>query len=121
MTIAPDTVVHRLHGCRVANLRLVPLDLTATPPGVSVFIGGTPAEAVAQMRAEFGGRKKWRPPLTVATATVAAIRQAGYDVIFAPTERFANHGRIVHPLNQGGFSDANLFVLAAVFQESTGH
>lgn len=44
---------------------------------------------------------------TVGHATVADIRNAGFDVIINPTRKFPNHGRIVHPDGIAGFENLN--------------
>jgi hypothetical protein len=48
--IEPMTVVHRVGGGEVANLRLSPLDQKQEPPGISTLLGGTPQGAADQMR-----------------------------------------------------------------------
>lgn len=102
------------------NLRLTAADLTAVPPGLSVLLGGTPQEAANQMRAVFGTRKWMRLASRVGTASVGAIRAAGFDVIPVPTPNLPTHGRIVHPNGAAGFTDANLTVLTGVFFLTTG-
>jgi hypothetical protein len=39
---APDTLVHRVGGGSVDNLRLSLIEEALTPPGISVLLGGTP-------------------------------------------------------------------------------
>jgi anthranilate phosphoribosyltransferase len=119
--IAADVVLHRVGGGSVSNLRLSPLDLQQTPPGLSVLLNGTPQEAATQMRRAFPGSRKWRQTAgTVASATAAAVRQAGFDVVADPTTRFPNHALLIHPTGAAGFTDANLATLARTFTETTG-
>ena len=119
--IAPETMVHRVGGGSVANLRLSPLDQRQTPPGISVLLGGTPQKAAAQMRQAFPNSRKWRERAhTVGTTTAAAVRQAGFEIVPDPTTRFPNHARLIHPSGAAGFTDANLEMLAQTFQDTEG-
>ena len=119
--ITPDTVVHRVGGGSVANLRLSPLDAQQTPPGISVLLHGTPQEAAAQMRRAFPGSRKWRETAqTVGTTTTAAIREAGFDIVPDPTTRFPNHARLMHAQGVAGFTDEHLVTLAATFHDTVG-
>ena len=119
--IPPDTVVHRIGGGSVANLRLSLLDAQQTPPGISVLLHGTPQDATAQMRRAFPGSRKWRETAqTVGTTTAAAIREAGFDVVPDPTTRFLNHARLIHPQGVAGFTDEHLVTLAATFRDTVG-
>lgn len=118
--LSDDAVVHRVGGAAVMTLRLRPTDAQAVPPGLSVLAGGTPEDAADQMRTAFPGRK-WRALAgVVGTATAAAVRAAGFDVIAASTSNLPNHARIVHPDGVAGFTDANLARLAAAFTLTTG-
>ena len=120
--VTPDTVVHRIGGGSVANLRLSPLDAQQTPPGISVLLHGTPQEAATQMRRAFPGSRKWRDTVqTVGTTTAAAIREVGFDIVPDPTTRFPNHARLVHPQGVAGFSDEPLATLAATFRNTVGY
>jgi len=117
--IAPGTVVHRVGGGDLANLRLTRLEHKLTPPGISVLLGGTPQDAAAQMRQAFPRSRKWRRTAhTVGTTTAAALREAGFEVVPDPTARFPNHARLVHPNGRPGFTDTNLERLAQVFQNT---
>lgn len=119
--VAGEAVVHRVGGASVANLRLSAVDRRQTPPGISVLLGGTPQEAATQMRQAFPGSRKWRATAgTVGTTTADALRQAGFEVLPDPTDRFPNHARLVHPDGINGFTDANLELLARTIQETTG-
>ncbi len=119
--ITPETVVHRVGGGSVANLRLSPIDQKQSPPGISVLLGGTPPEAAAQMRQAFPQSRKWQvASQTVGTTTAAAVRQAGFELVPDPTSRFPNHARLIHPEGITGFSDENLKTLAQTFQDTTG-
>jgi hypothetical protein len=118
--IASDAV-HRVGGGRAANLRLSPLDLQHTPPGLSVLLGGTPQQTAVQMRQAFPRSRRWRQASqTVGTASAAAIRQAGFEIIPDPTTRFPNHALVIHPQGAAGFTDANLAALEKAFQDTTG-
>ncbi len=121
IALPDDVVVHRLGGAAVANLRLKPGEVTLTPPGISTHVGGTPGEAVDNMRAVYNRSKKWQGPQTVATTTAVDIRSAGFDVIADPTPNFPNHARVVHPNGVAGFTDDNLRRLAAAFVTTSGH
>jgi len=114
----PDAIIHRIGSVSVAGLRPKPAELAVTPPGISVLVGGTPAEAVAQMRAVYPRSKKWMTATTVGTATVDQVRAAGFEVIADPTPNFPNHARIVHPLGAAGFTDQNRASLAGVLAET---
>ena len=119
--IAPETVVHRVGGGSLTNLRLSAIDRQQTPPGISVLLGGTPQEAAEQMRQAFPKSRKWLQTVSiVGTTTAESIRQAGFEIIPDPTSRFPNHARLIHPNGEAGFSDDNLAALAQVFQDTTG-
>ena len=115
-------VVHRVGGGDEKNLGLKPAEAKLNPPGISVLIGGTPADTAADFRRVFGPRSSLgRLASTVGTAEIEQIRKAGFDVIPAPTKNFPNHGRIIHP-TQGaaGFTPENLQKLSPVFTNTTG-
>jgi hypothetical protein len=119
--ILPETVVHRVGGGSVANLRLSPLDAQQTPPGLSVLMGGTPQEAADQLRRAFPRSRKWlQSTHTVGTTTAAAIREAGFEIVPDPTARFPNHARLIHPGGVAGFTEENLQIVAATFRNTTG-
>jgi len=116
-----ETIVHRVGGGGLANLRLSDLDRQEIPPGISVLLGGTPAEAAKQMRQTFPRSRKWRVTAgTVGSTTAAAIRQAGFDVVPDPTTRFPNHARLTHRDGIGGFVDENLAKLVQAFDDTLG-
>jgi hypothetical protein len=119
--ISSETVVHRIGGGSVENLRLSLIDAQQTPLGISVLLGGIPQEAAAQMRRAFPGSRKWRDMAqTVGTTTAAAIREAGFEVVPDPTTRFPHHGRLMHPRGVAGFTDENLATLAETFRNTLG-
>jgi len=121
MDITPETPVHRVGGCDLENLRLKPRESELVPPGFSVILGGTPQAAAATMREALPQSRKWRRTAgTVASTTVAQVRDAGFDVIDIPSEKIANHGRLIHAAGAAGFSDDNLRRLAALFIEAAG-
>jgi len=119
--ISPETVVHRVGGGSVANLRLSPLDVKQTPPGISVLLGWTPQAAASQMRRAFPGSRKCRETShTVGTTTAGALREVGFEIVPDPTTRFPNHARLIHPRGIEGFTDENLATLAATFRDTMG-
>ena len=119
--VAPGLAIHRVGGGSVANLRPSALDQQEDPPGLSMLLGGTPREAAAQMRRAFPKSRKWQQSSQiVGTATAAAIRAAGFEILPDPTARFPNHGRLIHPDGLAGFTDENLEKLSQVFQDTTG-
>ena len=121
MAISAETVVHRIGGGQVANLRLSLLDRQETPPGISVLLGGTPQEAATLMRQGFPKSRKWQSASqTVGSSTVAKIQGTGFDVMEDSTNRFSNHGRLIHPQGEAGFTDDALEMLANTFQDTTG-
>jgi hypothetical protein len=114
--------VHRVGGGDEQNLALKPQEARLDPPGISVLIGGAPADTAAAFRRVFGPKS----PLgikarTVGTAEVEKIRASGFDVVPVPTNNFPNHGRIVHPTDgAAGFTPENLKKLSQVFTDTTG-
>jgi hypothetical protein len=112
----PDTVVHRIGGGSVENLRLKAKETTLKPPGISVFIGGSPAFVAEQVRRTFpNATHLLKAAGSMGTSTVAAIREVGFDVVADPTRHFANHARLTHPDDTDGFNDANLGRLSKAF------
>lgn len=118
MQLAPELVVHRIGGGAIANLRLKEAERGLQPPGISLLLGGTPSEAVGQMRTAFPRSRKWMNAIDVGTATVDEIRTLGFDVIPDPTTNFANHARLIHAEGVTGFADENLARLAKAFQST---
>jgi hypothetical protein len=85
-------------------------------------MAATPGEAARQIRIAFPmATVLHQEAHTVASASEESIRQAGFDVIAAPTRMLSNHYRIVHPNGAAGFNDTNLAKLAAAFVTTTGH
>jgi hypothetical protein len=114
--IAPETLVHRIGGAEVPNLRLSTLDSQQNPPGLSVLLGGLADTAAQQMIKAFPRSRKWqKASRLVGTALAGSIRQAGFDVVPDPTDRFPNHGRLIHPNGPAGFNDVALGILAQAF------
>jgi len=119
--LAPETIVHRVGGGSVENLRLSLIDIQQTPPGISLLVGGTPQEAAAQMLSAFPGSRKWRETAhTAGTTTVAAVRETGFEVVPDPTARFPHHARLIHASGIAGFTDDHLTILAATFHNTMG-
>jgi len=124
-SVVPDTeIAHRIAGGEASNLALKPGEAILAPPGISVLLGGTAAEAAAAFRAVFGPKTslgKKDLPKIVGTAQLAAIRALCFDVIADKTNNFPNHGRLIHPtLGAAGFSPDNLLLLSQVFTNTTG-
>src|SRR5713226_725201 len=119
MDLASDTVVHRIGGGDIANLRLKPREQGLQPPGISLLAGGTPAEAAEQMRQAFPDPVKFarirESSRMVGSATVAAIHAVGFEVRADPSAKFPNHARLAHSEGVAGFSEANLAKLSSVF------
>jgi hypothetical protein len=116
-----DLAVHRIGGGEASNLALKPAEAHLTPPGISVLLGGTPADAASEMRSAFPNATRLQQAAgTVGSATVARIRAAGFDVIAVPTRNLPNHGRIIHPLGAAGFTAENVEKLAQQLTNTTG-
>jgi len=120
--LTPETAIHRIGGGAISNLRLKPTEEALRPAGFSVLAGGAPGEAAEQMRQAFPDPRKFgrlhHLAETVGTATAAAIRTAGFDVLPDPSTKFPNHARVIHPDGIAGFSDANLDQLARAFTDT---
>jgi hypothetical protein len=117
-----DGCVHRVGGGDASNLALKPHEAKLDPPGISVLIGGTPAETAADFRRVFGPKSSLgKAARTVGTADIEKIQAAGFDVIPVPTNNFPNHGRIIHPTEgAAGFTPENLQILSQAFTNTTG-
>jgi len=117
--IPPDTTIHRIGGGGVGNLRLKEKEESLDPPGISVFLGGMPDEAAEQIRQTFPqATRLLLAAERVGSATVEAIRQAGFDVIVDPTRHFANHARLIHKDGVNGFTETRLQALSQAFQDT---
>ena len=117
-----DNFVHRVGGGDEKNLVLRPHEALLDPPGISILIGGTPAETAAAFRRVFGPKSNLgKTASTVGTAEIKHIQAVGFDVIPVPTSNFPNHGRIIHPAEgAAGFTAANLQKLSQGFTNTTG-
>jgi hypothetical protein len=114
--------LHRIGGASVTSLRLKSREAALNPPGISVLRATTPGDAARQIRAAFPiATVLHQEARTVASASEESIRQAGFDVVAAPTRMLPNHYRIVHPDGASGFNDTNLSKLVAAFTTTTGH
>lgn len=114
--VSPNTLVHRIGGAHIENLRLSELDLKASPPGISVLLFESAEDASERMKLAFKFSKKWkRTASRVSTAVAADIAAAGFQVIDCPTHALPNHGRIIHTEGISGFTDENLARLIAAF------
>jgi hypothetical protein len=114
--------VHRIGGTSIENLRLKAKEVNLKPPGISVLKTQTPAEAAAEIRAAYPqATELHEAAATIGSATIEAIRGAGFDVIDLPSRRLPNHCRIIHAEGTSGFTDENLARLAGVFTNTAGH
>ncbi len=120
--VAPETAVYRVGGAGAANLQLKPSEHALQPPGISVLLGGTPQEAADLIRSAFPDpvqhARLHAEAARVGTTTAADLRQAGFEIVPAPTRRLPNHGRLTHPEGAAGFTEANLELLSQVFHET---
>ena len=118
--IRSDSIVHRIGGSDVDNLRLKTLEENLVPPGISLFACDTPEEAAAQIRKAFPhATRLLEASRTVGSATVESLRQIGFDVIADPTKRFSNHVRLIHPNGIAGFNITHLRRLSETFRDTT--
>jgi hypothetical protein len=117
--VPDDVVVHRVGGGTADNLVPKPDETSLVPPGISVMLGGSAAEAAAAMRRWFP-RMAPRGRTCVGSTKAGQIRQAGFDVIMNPSRRFPQHGRLTHPDGAAGFSQDNRERLALGFTNQTG-
>jgi RHS repeat-associated protein len=119
--LGPDTLVNRIGGAHVENLRLKPQEQALSPPGISVLLATSAKDAAQQMKNAFpkatGLHEQAR---TVGGSSIAKVRRAGFDVLPDPTKRFPNHGRLVHPDGTSGFNDENLQKLSNEFTNMEG-
>ena len=95
--------VHRVGGGEASNLGLKPPEARLDPPGISVLIGGTPAETAAAFRRVFGRSPTWgglQAP-SVRQRSSKSQRSASMSSRFRPAT-FPTHGRIIHPTGVGG-------------------
>jgi hypothetical protein len=118
--IPGDVVVHRIGGSDLARLKLKPKETSLQPPGISVFLGGTPEEAAKQLTDAYPDSQKFSQlhelAKRVASSTVDKIKEAGFLVVRDSTKKFPNHGRIIHPNGVKGFA-ASVAELAKAFIE----
>jgi RHS repeat-associated protein len=115
-------LVHRIGGGGVDNLALKAAEAKLDPAGISVLLGGTPAQAAAQMRAAFpNATGLHRAAETVGSSTISKIRAAGFELFPDPTKKFPNHFRLIHPLGVAGFTPQNLEKLSRAFTNTIGN
>ena len=119
---AEPPTFHRIGGATIENLRLKPRDAALDPPGISVIKAPTPKAAGDEVRTGLTRAKNLHEQAkTIGSATIAAIKNAGFNVIPKPSIALPNHHRLVHPDGAAGFSDENLARLAEAFVNTTGH
>jgi len=101
---------------------LKPKETTLPVPGISALKCSSADDAAQQIRAAF--------PLAVdlheaakiiGSTTEELIRNAGFEIMPAPTKKLPNHYRVIHANGAAGFSDTNLARWAQAFVETTGH
>ena len=120
LPVIAGTVVNRIGGNAIENLRMSEGEKKLNPPGISVLMNCPPCAAAKQMTDTFPKVKKLQEASkTVASGPIEAIREAGFDVIYNPTNNFPNHGRIIHPEGEVGFNDANLKKLSSALNTTT--
>ena len=113
--------VHRIGGRGTDNLRLKPAELRLLPPGISVLRSPTPADAADQMRRAFPAAGLLHELCRlVASSNADLIRQAGFELLAAPTRKFPNHFRIIHASAEAWFDEVALERLSATFIETVG-
>ncbi len=117
-TIETVDDIHRLGGGSVENLRIKPREQALIPAGISVLKALSPGEIIRQIRDTFPEAQGLQDAAHVVGSTNAAkIREAGFDVMAAPTRKLPNHHRIIHPDGAAGFTDANLERLSKAFRD----
>lgn len=122
LDLSGHSTIHRIGGSSIENLRLKSQEAGLEPPGISVLHAVTPAGAALELRSAYpDATGLHRAAATIASGTVAAIRAAGFDVIFAPSRRLLNHCRLVHPEGVAGFTDLNLERLRQAFADTNGN
>lgn len=108
--------IHRIGGGTPNNLQLKPPEQKLSPPGISVFKGGSPADSAQQIKKAFPNASVLHEAAKVVGSTnEELIRSAGFDIMFDPTKKFPNHHRITHPNGLEGFNNENLSMLSDVF------
>jgi hypothetical protein len=119
---AAEFLYHRIGGGEVENLRLKPTEAKLKPPGFSVLMAATAAEAAAQMRAAYPKQARLIAATgTIGSTTAELISGAGFDLLSVPSKAFPNnHFRVIHPEGLAGFTDENLLRLSTVFTNTTG-
>ncbi len=114
--------IHRIGGGDVENLRLKPREVTLDVPGISVVKAATPGAAAQEMRTGLPRATKLHEQAkTIGSASEDSIRRVGFEIVFVPSRALPNHHHIIHPQSAAGFNEANLTMLSAVFQHTTGH
>jgi hypothetical protein len=110
---AQPCTIHRIGGATVENLRLKAKEAALSPPGISVIKASAPAEAAQEIRSAFPAATGLHEQAkTIGSASIDAIRKAGFDVIPKPSKALPNH-QSTRPFRWGGrFSDENLVRLA---------
>jgi hypothetical protein len=114
--LRPRLYFQRIGGGDVSNLRLKKPELKLKPPGISLLLTETPAQAAWQMRTVFGpGSRMWDLSRVVGSISAEDIEAAGFGVIPDPTANFPNHFRLTHAQGAAGFTDPNLTGLSQGF------
>ena len=114
--------IHRIGGGSIDNLRLKPREATLEVPGISVIKATTPDLAAQEMRIGLPRARDLHQQATrIGSASEAAIRSAGFEVLPVPSRALPNHHRIIHPDGVRGFDEDNLAKLADTFENTMGH
>lgn len=121
MELTGDTLVFRVGGGAAENLRLKSTERRLQPPGISVVMAGSARELGDYIRRSLSQMTRLvEASAVMGRATVAAVREAGFDVIALPTSNFPAHARLPHPSGVAGFTDENLVLLARAFTDEPG-
>ena len=91
----PHRDIRRVGGGAIDNLHLKAAERALVPPGISVLVADSPADAARQMRSAFPSAAALHASArTVGSSSAALIRMAGFDVAHARTRKFPNHSPV---------------------------
>lgn len=115
-------LLHRIGGSSLENLHLKPREAALDIPGISVIKARRPGDAANEIRTGLPKAFELHKQANmIVTASAAAIRSTGFEVIPVSSTALPNHYRIIHPDGIAAFADDNLVRLTEVFHNSTGH
>ena len=122
-----STLVHnsdlvcRIGGGKVDNLLMSAAEEGLTPPGISVILANSADEAALAMRNAFPHAKALiKKSSTIGSTTAEQIRDAGYKLLFKPSNALPTHHRVYHPDGIDAFN-SNIERLASIFVTTIGH